>query len=185
MINKKDFSKLRKEIEKSEIQRDNLINKSREVIKISKKLIYAVHRNESKKAEVERKKLETAFQDIKKLGRNGPYKIAAQEYVEAIAYWHYYKNGKLIGLSSLNVEPEHYLLGIGDLTGELGRRAVNSVINEDYKEFHRIKELVVSLYQEMLLFDFRNNDLRRKVDGMKYEVKKLEDISLQLKLKQR
>lgn len=185
MLSKKEFIELRKEIDKDELQREKLISKSREVIKLSKKLIYAVHRNQKKKAEYEKKKLESAFKEVKKLGSDGPYKIAAQEYVEAIAYFHYFKTGKLPERKSLNVEAENYLLGLGDLSGELSRRAVNAVIKENYKEFHEIRDLVANLYQEMLLFDFRNNELRRKVDSMKYEVKKLEDISLQLKLKEK
>ena len=32
-------------------------------------------------------------------------------------------------------------------------------------------------------FDFRNSELRRKFDGIKWELKKLEDLSIELKLK--
>ena len=40
MLNKKDFDRIRKEIEDSDIKRESLIQTSREVINISKKIIY-------------------------------------------------------------------------------------------------------------------------------------------------
>ncbi len=184
--NDSDFSALRQQIEKEDAERELIISKSREVIKLTKTVIYAIHRNEIKKAEASKKALDTAFSEVKKLSsanHHGSYKAAAQEYVEAVGYLYYVKNNELIPESELKLDAESYLLGICDLTGELGRRAVNSVIKEDYEEFRKIKDIIIKIYEEMQLFDLRNSELRKKVDSIKYEVKKVEDISLQLKLK--
>lgn len=181
-----NFSALRQQMEQEDKERELIINKSREVIKLTKTVIYAIHRNEIKKAEASKKVLDKAFDEVKKLASgnyHGSYKAAAQEYVEATSYLYYIKNQELIPESEIKLDAESYLLGICDLTGELGRRAVNSVIKEDYEEFRRIKDIIMNIYEEMQLFDLRNSELRKKVDGIKYEVKKVEDISLQLKLK--
>src|SRR3989338_5832731 len=186
--NENDFSALRQQIEKEDAERDVVINKSREVIKLTKTVIYAIHRNEIKKAETTKKALDKAFDEVRNVAsgnHHGAYRAAAQEYVEAVSYLYYIKNQKLIPESELRLDAESYLLGICDLTGELGRRVVNSVIKEDYEEFRRIKDIIINIYEEMQLFDLRNSELRKKVDGIKYEVKKVEDISLQLKLKGR
>ena len=49
----------------------------------------------------------------------------------------------------------------------------------------KIRDFVEELYGEMLKFNFRNGELRRKFDGIKYDLKKLEDLVLDLTLKQR
>ena len=41
------------------------------------------------------------------------------------------------------------------------------------------------IYGELLKFDFRDNEIRRKVDAVKYELRKLEDLVLDLKFKGR
>ena len=61
MLDKKEFDKIRKEIAQFDIKREALIQKSREVINISKKIIYALHRNDLKSAsshvtDIEKKK---------------------------------------------------------------------------------------------------------------------------------
>ena len=44
MIAKKDFEKMRKELNDFDNQREILIRKSRNIVKLSKKVIYSVHR---------------------------------------------------------------------------------------------------------------------------------------------
>jgi predicted translin family RNA/ssDNA-binding protein len=46
-----------------------------------------------------------------------------------------------------------------------------------------IKELVSEIYGEMIKFDFRNGDLRKKFDGIKYDLKKIEDLVFEIKIK--
>ena len=46
-----------------------------------------------------------------------------------------------------------------------------------------IRDVVDEIYGELLKFDFRDSDLRRKFDSVKYDLKKLEDLLLELKLK--
>ena len=41
------------------------------------------------------------------------------------------------------------------------------------------------MYGELLKFDFRDNEVRRKFDAVKYDLRKLEDLVLDLKLKGR
>ena len=49
MIAKKDFEKMRRELGDFDNQREILIRKSRDIVKLSKKVIYSVHRNEKSK----------------------------------------------------------------------------------------------------------------------------------------
>lgn len=54
-----------------------------------------------------------------------------------------------------------------------------------FDEVVAIRDLVDELYGELLAFDFRDNDIRRKFDAVKYDLRKLEDLVLDLKLKGR
>ncbi|MCP3686241.1 MAG: hypothetical protein GY861_26650 [bacterium] len=182
---KKTFGPLRVEIEKADKKRDELILKSRDIIKLSKKIIYSVQRNDLKTAKPLISNIKTKVAALKKYSEcdSGSYRVAMQEYVEAIAFYEFVNSKKLPTKAALNVSAEHYLLGICDLTGELVRRAINMAIKGNKKEALAIKDFVSDVYGELMQFDFRNSELRRKFDGIKYDLKKLEDLALNLKLK--
>ena len=186
MIN---FTKLRKEVHAYDAEREKLIKKSRDVLKLSKQIIYAVHRDEISEAarlikqiEKEKEKLDAIARHNRKMACEGSYKVAIQEYVEALLYYNFVKSGKLVDLS---VATEHFVLGLADLPGELVRKAVFLAGKGKVAKVIKIKEEVDMIYGELLKFDFRNNDIRRKVDSVKYDLRKLEDLVLDLKLKGR
>lgn len=184
-----NFPQLRTHFHRYEEEREKLIQKSREVIRLSKQIIYAVHRDEISNAakllpqmEKGKKELDALAQHSRKMAAEGSYKVALQEYVEALLYYHFVRKGELVDLS---VEPEPLILGMADLTGELVRRAVFLAGKGKVQEVIKIRDVIDLLYGEMLKFDFRDNEIRRKVDGIKYDLRKLEDLVLDLKLKGR
>lgn len=184
-----NFTKLQKDIHAYDGERERLIKKSRDVLKLSKLVIYAVHRGELKEAEKlqqqmgkEKKELDSIAAHSAKMETEGSYKIAVQEYVEAMLYFHFVKTGKLI---DVDVPADYFVLGLADLPGELNRRAVFLAGKGQTAEVGKIRDAVDMIYGELLKFDFRDNELRRKVDAVKYELRKLEDLVLDLKLKGR
>jgi len=186
MIN---FARLRKEIQDYDSERENLIKKSRDVLKLSKQIIYSVHRDDIaeaeklvKQIESEKKKLDEIARHSKKMSCEGSYKVAIQEYAEAVLYLNFIKTGKLI---ELNTDTEHFILGLTDLPGELVRKAVFLAGKGEVEKVIKIKDKVDMVYGELLKFDFRDNEVRRKLDSVKYDLRKLEDLVLDLKLKGR
>jgi len=187
MLDKKDFEKIRREIEAFDIKRESVIQQSREIINISKKIIYALHRDDIKSAssyvtEIEKRKKAL---DTSVLLDTNINQTAVQEYVEALCYYHFVKNKKMPTRDSLKVDTEGYLMGLCDLTGELVRKAVNDVINKKFNQAIEIKSLVEEIYGEFLEFNLRNSELRKKSDQIKWNLKKLEDVVFELKLKGR
>lgn len=183
------FKALQKKIHAYDSERERLIKKSRDVLKLSKQVIYAVHRDEIaeakkliKQMEKEKRALDKIATHSKRMLSEGSYKIAVQEYVEALLYYHFVKEGKLPDLS---VAAEHFVLGLADLTGELVRKAVFLAGKGKIGKVTAIKDEVDMIYGELLKFDFRENEIRRKVDAVKYDLRKLEDLVLDLKLKER
>lgn len=190
MINKKDFVEMRKEFNSFDDNREIVIKKSRDILKLSKQIIYAVHRDDMDEAvklaeriEAEKKRAEDVVCKNSKLGEIGAYKVAIGEYVEALLYYHFIKSRNIVTHKYLRVTTEHYLLGLIDLTGELGRKAVQFAGKDKFKEVVVIRDAVSDIYGELLKFDFRDSDMRRKFDSVKYDLKKLEDLVLDLKLK--
>ena len=186
MIN---FAKLRKEIQDYDSERENLIKKSRDVLKLSKQIIYSVHRDDIAEAEKlvlqiehEKKKLDKIARHSKKMSCEGSYKVAIQEYAEAVLYLNFIKTGKLM---ELNTDTEFFILGLTDLPGELVRKAVFLAGKGEVEKVIKIKDKVDMIYGELLKFDLRDNEIRRKLDSVKYDLRKLEDLVLDLNLKGR
>ncbi|MEA3429880.1 MAG: hypothetical protein U9R08_01270 [Nanoarchaeota archaeon] len=192
MLDNKDFTNMLKEVQDFDSQREILIKKSRDVLKLSKQLIYSVHRSdlkESNKLAVSIKKelkvLNSIIGKNKKMYKQGSYKVAVQEYVEAMLYYHFVKDNKICTRKELDVETDYYLLGLADLSGEVFRKAVHEASKGNYNIVFVIRNLVEEIYAELLKFNIRESDLRRKFDAIKYDLNKLEDLCLQLKLKEK
>ena len=185
-----DIEFMKHQIEDYEANRDLLITKSRVIVKLSKRIIYSVHRDDMASAEKfvadisrEKQAIEAIAQNDPALPCEGSFKMAMQEYVEALVYFLYVKEERIPPHKMLAVSPKMYILGICDVTGELGRRAVRAATKGNYSEVVKIKDVVEEIFGDLLGFDFRDNETRRKFDSIKYDLKKLEDLVLDLKLK--
>jgi predicted translin family RNA/ssDNA-binding protein len=189
MINRDNFKKLKNEIEKFTEKREQLIKQSRDIIGLSKNIIYSVHRDDMKKAEQHIKDIKKQIKQMQNIVEKDPklaigsYKVAVQEYVESICYYSVLKDKKLPTNDELDVDGELYLQGICDLTGELARNAYNSAIKGDTKKVEEIKDFVEGLYNELMLFSFRSGELRKKFDQIKYDLKRMEQLVFDLKVK--
>jgi translin len=184
MINKNEFVEIRKDLKDFEEKREETIRKSRDIIMLSKQIIYSTQRNELKKAEELCKEIRKLVKELP----SGNYDtdmetVAVQEYVEAVCFYEFVKNKKLLTRKELGVITGDYLLGLCDLTGELVRQAVNAVINKKYDEAIEIKEFVSEIYGEFLQFDLRGGQLRKKADSIKWNLRKLEDLALGISIR--
>lgn len=191
MMDKTDFEDMKKEMEDFDNKREILIKNSRDVLKLSKKIIYALHRSDVKAANTHVESIKSELLKLKnmasencELSNIGAYRVAVQEYVEALCYHSYFVNKKIPTRKDLDVGTKSYLAGICDLSGELVRKAINDAIKGETASALEIKELVETLYGELLNFDFRGGDLRKKFDSIKYDLKRLEDLALSIKLKE-
>ncbi len=191
MIDKKAFAEMRKYMEAFDALREQLIATSRVVLKSSKAAIYAAHREDMKEANKLLSDSKSSIAKIEALLRKDPhlaastgaYSDALEEYAEASCYVHYLKTRNIPTAKQLGIDVEVYLSALSDLVGELVRKAVNSSIKGDYKTSLAIKDFVSELYNELMLFDWRNTPVRRKFDAIKYGLEKLEDLALKIKFK--
>jgi translin len=182
MINTDEFASMVEEMEKEDQLREDVIKRARDIIRLSKVVIYSVHRGEADEAKLE--EMEKLINELPEPASHvGIREVAVQEFVEAMTLYRFVKEGTLMTREELGVDKQNYLLGICDLTGELMRMAVNRIIGKDYDTVYRIRDMVTAIYGEFLKMNLPNGELRKKSDSIKWNLNKIEDLVLELSLK--
>lgn len=187
---KLDLSNFKKEYESYDGKREKLIKQARVVLKAAKELGYAVHRSNKNECSKYKTALKKEYESLlkivsgdAKLQFEGSLNEAAEEYAEGMLYYDFAFEGKLRNFEELKVSQDHYIGALADLTGELGRRCVQLAIKKKYDEVYAIQEFVSSVFKEMLSFNFRNGNLRKKSDSIKWNLNKIEDIIYDIEIK--
>lgn len=75
-----------------------------------------------------------------------------------------------------HLDVEDYLMGVLQLASELSRFATNSVTLGDYERPMQISRFLADLSAGFRLLNLKNDSLRKRFDGLKYDVKKIEEI---------
>ena len=63
------------------------------------------------------------------------------------------------------------------------RLSVNCVTSEDYSRPEKIAEFINSLNSGFRLLNLKNDNLRKKFDGIKYDLKKVEEVVYDLSIR--
>ena len=115
MLDKKDLESIKLALDEADLQREEVIKQSRAIVRKSKEVIYSLHRDDK----VDLKEINAMFEalnffvsDKPKLKYTGSFKVAVQEYVEAVSLYEILKNNRLPTNLELKLEPDHYLLGL-------------------------------------------------------------------------
>jgi predicted translin family RNA/ssDNA-binding protein len=89
---------------------------------------------------------------------------------------------ELLG-ASVRVPLEDYLWGVCHAVSELPRLAMNRVTIGDYATPKRCAVFSANVFEAFKQLNFRNDFLRKKYDGMKYDVKRIEEIMYDLSIR--
>ncbi len=189
MLDEREFARIKERFEAFDEKREAVIKESRDILKLSKQAIYCLHREDRDgarerldKARGVKERLEAEIACDTAL-RTGGFSNAVEEYVEARAFLHFLAEEAILPFSEVSVLPEEYLLGLADLTGELCRRAVLLATKQDCRGVQLIHEAIEAIYGQFVQFDFRNGELRRKYDSIKYNLQKVERVLYDLQLR--
>ena len=188
MINKKFIQKIRKDYKAQNEERRQIISLSNIVLHDSKRIIFALHREdfqtaENKLMEVEKIiiKIQTKF-TAKRAEEEGSYKAALEEYVEAKMFYLIIMGKKIDKIQGLKINFDSYLGGICDTTGELVRRATNKAADGDFTEVKKIKNIIEDVMEELAEFDMTGY-LRTKYDQARGNLRKIEQINYEIKIR--
>eukprot|EP00250_Pteridium_aquilinum_P005439 c15530_g1_i1 orf=298-1173(-) len=91
----------------------------------------------------------------------------------------------LLGLKGgeFELDLEDYLVGLCNLSNELPRYVVNQVTTGDYDCAKRASVFLSDLYAAFRMLNLRNDLLRKRFDGMKYDLKKVEEVLYDVKIR--
>src|SRR5690606_33228701 len=86
-------------------------------------------------------------------------------------------------VGSFHLELDDYLMGLLQLAGELSRFTLNSVTAGSYTWPIKISKFVMDLNNGFRLLNLKNDALRKRFDGLKYDVKKIEEVVYDLTIR--
>eukprot|EP00850_Spirogloea_muscicola_P006322 SM000030S11331 [mRNA] locus=s30:164988:167172:- [translate_table: standard] len=78
---------------------------------------------------------------------------------------------------------EDYLLGVCSVSNEMPRYVVNQVTAGDYDCPRRVSSFLSELFAAFRLLNLRNDFLRKRFDGLKYDLKRVEEVLYDVKIR--
>lgn len=107
MLLDKDFNGIIEELHAADERRELLIRLSRDIIRESKVVIYALQRGEKTSLE----KIESLMGQLEMESATGIENTAVQEYVEAACFYYFIHEKRIPNKEELHVDTENYLMG--------------------------------------------------------------------------
>ena len=167
----------------------NLQKLSNQIRAKSKKVIALLRRDNIKEGkkiiiEIENiiKQINKIFKKNKSLIGQNSYKEGIEEYIEAITFFNFLTKSKKRIPNFVRVESEEIVGGICGFTGELVRKAITIASVENLKQLFFYKKVVEKIAEELTKIGFRGK-LRQKYDQVERNLKKIENILYDIKLK--
>ncbi len=157
--------------EKDEV-REVALKSSRSVIRLCSSAIRMIHKDADKateyidEAKEELHRLRGITNDFPALFHSGFVETAMQEFVEAKVLNAIIHNEDIPDPDSLGVTSEGYLLGMGDVIGELRRRAVDNLRHGNMEISSDCLDMMEELYEFLMRFHYPSSmvAIKRKQD---------------------
>ncbi|KAK3153822.1 hypothetical protein QOZ80_2BG0181690 [Eleusine coracana subsp. coracana] len=125
---------------------------------------------------------------------HGDWRSETQAVVSMLAFMHWLDTGGLLmhteaqeklGLSSgeFGLDVEDYLTGLCFMSNEFPRFVVNRVTAGDYDCPRKVLSFLTDLHASFRMLNLRNDFLRKKFDGMKYDLRRVEEVYYDVKIR--
>ncbi|GAU20306.1 hypothetical protein TSUD_337870 [Trifolium subterraneum] len=126
---------------------------------------------------------------------HGDWKSETQTVVSVLTFMHWLETGKLLehkeaeeklglnGPEEFSLDVEDYLVGVCFMSNELPRYVVNQVTAGDYDCPRKVLKFLTELHAAFRMLNLRNDFLRKKFDGMKYDLRKVEEVYYDVKIR--
>ncbi|RUM34929.1 MAG: translin [Archaeoglobus sp.] len=186
-INKRDFERIYRELEKQERKREELIKLCRELRINSTKAVAKAHAENIEEAE---KHLEVAENLLKKILKYRKYPFyrsisgdAMQEYVEGVVFLSYLKGST--PPEFLEIDVPSILTGYADTVGEIRRLALDLMRKGKVDEAENCLSAMEEIYSNLIQFSFPEKlvpNLRHKVDLARNLIERVKSELLTAKL---
>ncbi|KAL2554435.1 Translin family protein [Forsythia ovata] len=122
------------------------------------------------------------------------WRSETQTVVSLLSFLHWLETGTLLvhtdaeeklGLNptEFGLDIEDYLIGICFMSNELPRYVVNQVTAGDYECPRKVLKFLTDLHAAFRMLNLRNDFLRKKFDGMKYDLRRVEEVYYDVKIR--
>ncbi|KAK6942791.1 Translin family [Dillenia turbinata] len=122
------------------------------------------------------------------------WRSETQTVVSLLGFMHWLETGNLLmhdeaektlalNSSEFGLDLEDYLIGICFMSNELPRYVVNRVTAGDYDCPRKVLKFLTDLHAAFRMLNLRNDFLRKKFDGLKYDVKRVEEVYYDVKIR--
>ena len=190
---KEEFISMQKAYAQDDTLREQIIILSRDIVKPAKQATYNAHRGDFNQAKEHldhaREQIHKAKELLKASSFHdiGSFRAGLEEYVEGLLFYHFVLDQKIISSQECQLDfqlpAEVYICAISDFTGELIRYAIKQAINNNTQKVLFIQEIIEEIFGLTQGFNVRSGDLRRKIDSIKYNLSKIEQIVYDLHIK--
>jgi len=168
------ISKIREVLDEKDQVRENALKITRETVRLSAEAIRAIHRGELENAKNMIKDVKEKLEDLATELRGHPdiyfsgYVYSAyQEYVEAAVLLSILDGSKIPSPEDLNVPYVPYLLGLGDVVGELRRQILDAIRKDQLDQGEFFLGIIEEIYEALSTLGYPNAivpGLRHKCD---------------------
>ncbi len=168
------LNKIQEELSKREQIREEVQKDMRSATRLSKQAILFTHQERFEDAKNSLEEASSLFSKLRKESKNHPdlfhsglVSAAFEEYAEAHTLLILIEEDRFIDPEELNVPMISYVLGLGDVVGELRRRALDSIRKGKIEAAEKCLETMENIYSELTAMDDAYlivSGLRRKCD---------------------
>jgi translin len=174
MLLKEILEEIQDDLKKRDKVREEIQKDMRKATRLSKQAIQVIHQDRFDDAKKLLTEAKTLFEKLREISKDHPYLLysgsvgaAFEENVEANILLALIQEGKFPSPKDLDVPTTPYLMSLGDIVGELRRRALNLIRKGRVKRAERCLEWMEQIYSEIISLDDAYiivNGLRRKGD---------------------
>jgi len=168
------ISKIREVLNEKDQVRENALKITREAVRLSSEAIRSLHKgdfqtaeNLIKKIKVTLENLATELKDHPEIYFSGYVYSAYQEYVEAAVLLSILKRDKIPSPEDLKTPYVPYLLGLGDVIGELRRQLLDAIRKDQLEKGEFFLGVIEEIYEALSTLGYPNAivpGLRHKCD---------------------
>lgn len=158
-------------------QKDKILELSRDIVRLSGKVITQIHAEDFKVAKTSLILLTSMNKKLLSIEKGFEYNSqqAHQEYVEAYSLFVMVTENRIPSLSEVNTDEGSYLLGLLDSVGELKRQGFDSLRKGDSKKTESYYKLMLDIYDSTVPLRFANSilpDFRKKQDVARMQIER-------------
>jgi translin len=164
-----------------------VIKRSDDALHLSKRAIFAIHRDDLEEAEEKivdadklLRSLSVEFKKNPELKNEGSYRASLEEYVEVYLLLAFMR-GEKISRVPFDMSDETYVAGLSDVVGELYRLAIHYATVGDRASVERVLALATDIVGELIECNLTKY-LRTKFDQAKSALSKIEKVIYDLSL---